>query len=507
MAMLRLIQRVFPVALMGALLLSPVQPVFGLPSLSSVAASTSPVASVSTVAITPATIFRVPDRASPYGPDFFKVMNGHLYHVWGTPNLVTASIDLGSAPSFLIPGNIYVKDKASFYLRDTNEDRLVGIYTPPYQVLDLRKATHMTAQDIDDFIRQANPSSPLVGQGAAFLEAQEKYGVNAHYLAAHAILESNWGMSDIARDKHNLFGFQAYDDSPYDSAAYFPGFRESILYVAYYVRVNYLDASGRYYTSSNLKGMNTYYATDPDWAEKIASVMQRMRAYQQGEYDKAALLTLTAAPPPSPVSMPSPSPAIPPGTSSPSRGTTPPTPESGLAASYPPGTLGRVATDLLNFRAEPSTGAQKLGMLSRGTPLVLMGKNTQGWYQAKTGEKTGWVYGNYVDADEAPSELPASTGVAKDKTWTIKFNLPLSSLGTSPDVLQGYVSVVNAQDGFVPIQVVPGPSPEVLLVKPPTGGYQPGGEYYLYIYKGLTPKSGGALPGSVRMKFTVKANS
>ncbi len=504
MVMSRLIQRVFPVALVGAFLLSPVRPVFGLSSLSSVAASASSVAGISTAVITPATVFRVPDRPSPYGPDFFKVISAHLYHVWGTPNSVTASIDLGTAPSFLVQGNIYVKDKDSFYLRDTNVDRLVGIYTPPYQVLDLRKAGHMTAQAIDDFIRQANPSSPLVGQGAAFLEAQEKYGVNAHYLAAHAILESNWGMSDIARDKHNLFGFQAYDDSPYDSAAYFPGFRESILYVAYYVRVNYLDASGRYYTSSNLKGMNTYYATDPDWAEKIASVMQRMRAYQEGEYDQAALLTLTAAPPPSPVSMPSPSPAIPPGTSSPSRGTTSPTPESGLAASYPPGTLGRVATDALNFRAEPSTQAAKLTVLSRGTPLVLMGKNAEGWYQAKTGGKTGWVYGNYVDADEVLSELPANSEVPQDKIWTIKFNLSLSAQSMTPEALQGYVSVVNAQDGFVPIQVVPDSSPDVLLVKPPAGGYLPGGEYYLYIAKGLTPKSGGALPGSVRMKFTVK---
>lgn len=503
----KLVQRLFPVALTCALLASPIRPVFATLSFSGVATSTTPVLSSSTAPSTPATVFRVPDRPSPYGPDFYRVVMTHLYHVWGTANAVTASIDLGPAPSFLVQGKIYVKDKDLFYLRDTSQDLLVGKYTPPYQVLDLRTSSHMSAQEIDDFIRNANSSSPLFGLGAAFMEAQQKYGVNAQYLAAHAILESNWGTSAIAQDKHNLFGFQAYDDSPYASAAYFPEFRDSILYVAYYVRVNYLDPTGRYFVSSTLQGMNVHYATDPDWGEKIASVMQKMRVFQDGEYNKAPLLALTATPPAQPSAAP-PTPTTGPTPTSPaaSRGTNPsPTSGAGLADSYPPGTLGRVATDALNFRAEPSTQAAKLTVLSRGTPLVLIGKNSQGWYQAKTQSNTGWVYGNYIDPDAAPSDLPANTGIPRDKTWTIHFNLPLSSLSSSPDVLQSYVSVVNAQDGFVPIQVVPGPGPDVLLVRPPSGGYLPAGEYYLYIYKGLAPKTGAALPGSVRMKFTVKA--
>ena len=43
---------------------------------------------------------------------------------------------------------------------------------------------------------------------------RRRYDINATYIVAHAILESGWGRSIIARTKHNLFGWQAYDEDP-----------------------------------------------------------------------------------------------------------------------------------------------------------------------------------------------------------------------------------------------------------------------------------------------------
>lgn len=49
-------------------------------------------------------------------------------------------------------------------------------------------------------------------------KAEELHGTNALYLLAHAIHESNWGKSKIARDKNNLFGIGANDGNPYQDA-------------------------------------------------------------------------------------------------------------------------------------------------------------------------------------------------------------------------------------------------------------------------------------------------
>ena len=56
-----------------------------------------------------------------------------------------------------------------------------------------------------------------------------------------AIHESGWGSSKIAKDKKNLFGFGAYDRSPYDSAVTFATYEEGIETVAKYLVKNYIN--------------------------------------------------------------------------------------------------------------------------------------------------------------------------------------------------------------------------------------------------------------------------
>ncbi|MFN8631956.1 MAG: glucosaminidase domain-containing protein [Chloroflexota bacterium] len=63
----------------------------------------------------------------------------------------------------------------------------------------------------------ANTSLPPLG--AAFLAAEAKYGVNAKFLLAAAMHESGMGSSAIARIKHNLFGYNAYDRDPLGTRA------------------------------------------------------------------------------------------------------------------------------------------------------------------------------------------------------------------------------------------------------------------------------------------------
>lgn len=140
-----------------------------------------------------------------------------------------------------------------------------------YLYYDLTEPSNISAEDIDEYLN----NTILEGLGAAFLDAESKYNVNAKYLMAHAIHESNWGRSKIASDKYNLFGFKAYDANPYENAKTFSSYEESIDHTAKYISKNYLSEEGKYYNGPTLKGMNTYYASSDEWSYKIAKIMKK----------------------------------------------------------------------------------------------------------------------------------------------------------------------------------------------------------------------------------------
>lgn len=133
---------------------------------------------------------------------------------------------------------------------------------------DLTQPSGETAAKIDGFLQ----GTAMTGLGASFINAENTYHVSARYFVAHAILESAWGTSAIAHDKHNLFGFNANDSNPYADASTFPSFDACIQFVAHFVEVNYLTPGAPYYHGPTLRGMNVDYATDPNWANKIASI-------------------------------------------------------------------------------------------------------------------------------------------------------------------------------------------------------------------------------------------
>jgi beta-N-acetylglucosaminidase len=114
--------------------------------------------------------------------------------------------------------------------------------------------------------------TPMEGLGANFDEAGAKYGINPLFLAGLAIHESNYGKSRIAQDKNNLFGFKAYDKSPYASAADYSSFAESIDSVAKYLSESYLSPGGKYFNGTSVTAIGKRYATDPNWAKAIERI-------------------------------------------------------------------------------------------------------------------------------------------------------------------------------------------------------------------------------------------
>ncbi|MFN8525306.1 MAG: glucosaminidase domain-containing protein [Chloroflexota bacterium] len=149
------------------------------------------------------------------------------------------------------------------------------------------RVSPLTASFIDEYVRTKR-NGELAGIGALALAAAQKYQINATYIVAHAALESGWGSSRIAREKHNLYGWSAFDSSPYSSATGFPDRGACVDFVMGRIDALYLSPNGDYYEGSpclgrggsGSYGMNAHYASDPSWGSSIASIARAMeRAY------------------------------------------------------------------------------------------------------------------------------------------------------------------------------------------------------------------------------------
>ena len=202
---------------------------------------------------------------------FYTVEDGDLIH-YIYRNGKYVSYKFGPAPSFLDEGEVDFSWNGKTFTE--------GVAYHYFNYLPLHTKTSYSAEDLDRFIKEYQPESPLIGLGKVFKKAEEEVGVNALYLLAHAIHESAWGFSKIAREKHNLFGIRATDDNPYENAKEFDSFEDSILFAANYVKERYLTPKGAsFYNGAFLGnksvGMNVYYASDPYWGQKIAGHMYK----------------------------------------------------------------------------------------------------------------------------------------------------------------------------------------------------------------------------------------
>jgi flagellum-specific peptidoglycan hydrolase FlgJ len=140
----------------------------------------------------------------------------------------------------------------------------------------------LTAKKIEDYF-DLRERPGLKGIGEAVMAASNKYTINATYIVSHAILETGWGTSKIYKEKNNLFGWSAFDDSPFSSATGFPTREACIDFVMGRVDALYLNSAGKYYrqapcVGNKLFGMNVEYALEADWGTSIASIARQMEA-------------------------------------------------------------------------------------------------------------------------------------------------------------------------------------------------------------------------------------
>ncbi len=152
--------------------------------------------------------------------------------------------------------------------------------------MQLNKPSGLSLEQFKKVLTDDNDKNNIFANNAEYFYYIEKqYNINGIFVASVAIHESAWGTSRISLEKKNLFGYGAYDSSPYNSAYNFSDYSESIdllarVFVKYYLNPKGTSiyggevATGQYYNGATLTGVNTRYATDKNWANSVYKYMQ-----------------------------------------------------------------------------------------------------------------------------------------------------------------------------------------------------------------------------------------
>lgn len=152
--------------------------------------------------------------------------------------------------------------------------------------MQLNKPSGLTLEQFKKVLSDNKDINKIFSNNAEYFYYIEKqYNINGIFVAAVGIHESAWGTSKIALQKNNLFGYGAYDSSPYNSAYTYNDYSQSIdliarVFVKYYLNPKGTSiyggetALGTYYNGPTLTGVNTRYATDKNWANAVFSHMK-----------------------------------------------------------------------------------------------------------------------------------------------------------------------------------------------------------------------------------------
>ena len=105
-------------------------------------------------------------------------------------------------------------------------------------------------------------SKELSSLSQYFIEAENKYGVNAFFLIGIAAHESMWGKHDRANYQNNLTGFMVYEESA--EGGYFDSQGQCILETGKLLRNDYLNSDGTYHVGLSVHDINTHYCLGAD---------------------------------------------------------------------------------------------------------------------------------------------------------------------------------------------------------------------------------------------------
>ena len=192
----------------------------------------------------------------------------------------------GSARGYIKSENTTYINPDESYEEEQSPSGSGGYIASPSFDMALNKPSGLSLEQFKKVLTDSKDTNKVMQNNAEyFYYIEQQYNINGVFVAAVAIHESAWGTSRIAQNKHNLFGYGAYDSNPYNGAYDFSDYSESIdliarVFVKYYLNPKGTsiyggeEASGKYYNGPTLSGVNTKYATDKNWANSVYNQMK-----------------------------------------------------------------------------------------------------------------------------------------------------------------------------------------------------------------------------------------
>jgi flagellum-specific peptidoglycan hydrolase FlgJ len=158
-------------------------------------------------------------------------------------------------------------------------------------------------------VHETSAEQAFIGEIApGAVAAQRRYGVPASVTIAQAIVESGWGQSPLATRDHNLFGIKGSGPAgsvPQQTQEYDNGQLVAItkFFRVYHNPAESIDDHGRHIATSPFyrksmadrrnpdafaASLSGVYATDPDYGDKLISLMRRYDLYRYDRVSPAA---------------------------------------------------------------------------------------------------------------------------------------------------------------------------------------------------------------------------
>ena len=136
---------------------------------------------------------------------------------------------------------------------------------------DLKTKSNVSIEEYQKMLE----NTALYEIAESLYNAEQKFGINGLYLMGLACLESSYGNSNFAKNRNNIFGWNAIDSNP-GKASYFTSKNESVMFVAEKLSNNYLSENGCYFEGYTAKDIDKHYCTDKQHANKIIKIIEKL---------------------------------------------------------------------------------------------------------------------------------------------------------------------------------------------------------------------------------------
>ncbi|WP_432357354.1 S-layer homology domain-containing protein [Sporosarcina sp. UB5] len=234
------------------------------------------------------------------GYDYYVVINGILAHsTYDNINKTRGEYNVGPAAPEMHNGKKYTSFDGVHFTEIGTKNMIT--YYPYFQFQSVRQPTSYSAEELNAYInwaladrestgfaryKEATVNSKLIGLGEYLKSMEETHRVNAMFILATAIHESDYGMSVNAQTKNNLFGIRVFDSSPELGEVYMAPENSVDAFIQRYINLNYANPLGAHSNGAvpgnKAVGINVRYASDPNWGSKIAGHMWKMDSFLGG---------------------------------------------------------------------------------------------------------------------------------------------------------------------------------------------------------------------------------